>query len=30
MLIGLPFDFIEQYSMSFADAVAVNSGFTKG
>lgn len=26
----IPFDFIEQYSMSFADAIAVNSGFTKG
>jgi len=26
----IPFDFIEQWSMSFADSVAVNSGFTKG
>jgi len=26
----IPFDFIEQWSMSFADAIAVNSGFTKG
>jgi alpha-1,3/alpha-1,6-mannosyltransferase len=25
----LPFDFIEQWSMSFADSVVVNSGFTK-
>jgi alpha-1,3/alpha-1,6-mannosyltransferase len=25
----IPFDFIEQWSMSFADSVAVNSGFTK-
>jgi alpha-1,3/alpha-1,6-mannosyltransferase len=25
-----PFDWLEQWSMSFADAVAVNSGFTKG
>ncbi|KAH6713786.1 hypothetical protein BKA61DRAFT_643653 [Leptodontidium sp. MPI-SDFR-AT-0119] len=26
----IPFDFIEQWSMSFADSIAVNSGFTKG
>jgi alpha-1,3/alpha-1,6-mannosyltransferase len=26
----MPFDFLEQWSMSFADSVAVNSGFTKG
>ncbi|KAI0006684.1 glycosyltransferase family 4 protein [Xylariaceae sp. FL0662B] len=26
----LPFDFWEQWSMSFADAIAVNSNFTKG
>lgn len=26
----IPFDFIEEWSMSFADAIAVNSGFTKG
>ncbi len=26
----IPFDFIEQWSMSFADRVVVNSGFTKG
>lgn len=26
----IPFDWIEQWSMSFADAVAVNSAFTKG
>jgi len=25
-----PFDWIEQWSMGFADAIAVNSGFTKG
>jgi alpha-1,3/alpha-1,6-mannosyltransferase len=25
----LPFDFLEEWSMSFADSVAVNSGFTK-
>jgi alpha-1,3/alpha-1,6-mannosyltransferase len=25
----LPFDFLEAWSMSFADSVAVNSGFTK-
>ncbi|KAJ5051777.1 uncharacterized protein L3040_001548 [Drepanopeziza brunnea f. sp. 'multigermtubi'] len=29
-LYRIPFDFIEQWSMSFADSVAVNSGFTKG
>lgn len=26
----LPFDALEQWSMGFADAIAVNSGFTKG
>lgn len=26
----IPFDAIEQWSMSFADSIAVNSGFTKG
>lgn len=26
----IPFDFIEEWSMSFADSIAVNSGFTKG
>ncbi|KAF7521185.1 hypothetical protein G7054_g12523 [Neopestalotiopsis clavispora] len=26
----LPFDWLEQWSMSFADAIAVNSNFTKG
>ncbi|KAK5629405.1 hypothetical protein RRF57_005120 [Xylaria bambusicola] len=26
----VPFDFIEQWSMSFADVIAVNSNFTKG
>ena len=26
----IPFDFIEEWSMGFADAVCVNSGFTKG
>jgi alpha-1,3/alpha-1,6-mannosyltransferase len=26
----VPFDSIEQWSMSFADSIAVNSGFTKG
>ncbi|ORY56936.1 uncharacterized protein BCR38DRAFT_469316 [Pseudomassariella vexata] len=26
----VPFDFLEQWSMSFADAIAVNSNFTKG
>lgn len=26
----VPFDAVEQWSMGFADAVAVNSGFTKG
>jgi alpha-1,3/alpha-1,6-mannosyltransferase len=26
----MPFDFIEDWSMGFADAVCVNSGFTKG
>jgi len=26
----IPFDALEQWSMSFADSVAVNSGFTKG
>lgn len=26
----IPFDFIERWSMSFADSIAVNSGFTKG
>jgi alpha-1,3/alpha-1,6-mannosyltransferase len=26
----VPFDTIEQWSMSFADSIAVNSGFTKG
>ncbi|PQE33164.1 Glycosyltransferase family 1 protein [Rutstroemia sp. NJR-2017a WRK4] len=26
----LPFDLLEQWSMSFADSIAVNSGFTKG
>jgi alpha-1,3/alpha-1,6-mannosyltransferase len=25
----LPFDFIEEWSMGFADSIAVNSGFTK-
>ncbi|TAQ84926.1 hypothetical protein B7494_g6753 [Chlorociboria aeruginascens] len=25
----IPFDFLEQWSMSFADSIAVNSGFTK-
>lgn len=29
-LYRLPFDFLEEWSMSFADAVAVNSNFTKG
>merc|ERR1712000_386165 len=29
-LYRIPFDFIEQWSMSFADSIAVNSGFTKG
>ncbi|RFU35161.1 hypothetical protein B7463_g1257, partial [Scytalidium lignicola] len=28
-LYRMPFDWIEQWSMSFADSVAVNSGFTK-
>jgi alpha-1,3/alpha-1,6-mannosyltransferase len=26
----LPFDLLEEWSMSFADAISVNSGFTKG
>ncbi|KAI0974975.1 glycosyltransferase family 4 protein [Xylaria arbuscula] len=26
----IPFDFLEQWSMSFSDAIAVNSNFTKG
>lgn len=26
----IPFDWVEEYSMSFADSIAVNSGFTKG
>ncbi|TGO25729.1 hypothetical protein BPAE_0074g00390 [Botrytis paeoniae] len=26
----IPFDFLEQWSMSFAESIAVNSGFTKG
>lgn len=26
----IPFDFIEEWSMGFADSIAVNSGFTKG
>jgi alpha-1,3/alpha-1,6-mannosyltransferase len=26
----IPFDWLEEWSMSFADAIAVNSGFTKG
>jgi alpha-1,3/alpha-1,6-mannosyltransferase len=26
----VPFDAIEEWSMSFADSIAVNSGFTKG
>lgn len=26
----IPFDFIEEWSMSFADSIAVNSAFTKG
>jgi alpha-1,3/alpha-1,6-mannosyltransferase len=25
----IPFDFLEEWSMSFADSIAVNSGFTK-
>ncbi|KAI0552763.1 hypothetical protein F4679DRAFT_50015 [Xylaria curta] len=29
-LYRIPFDFWEQWSMSFADAIAVNSNFTKG
>lgn len=29
-LYRIPFDALEQWSMSFADSVAVNSGFTKG
>ncbi|KAH8816224.1 glycosyltransferase family 4 protein [Xylogone sp. PMI_703] len=28
-LYRIPFDWVEQFSMSFADSVAVNSGFTK-
>jgi len=26
----IPFDYLEEWSMSFADSIAVNSGFTKG